>query len=238
MTPELSSAAMDNRERILAAATLLLAEEGREAVSTRAVSAAAGVQAPTIYRLFGDKQGLLDAVAAQGFAAHLAEKSTLEPTDDPVEDLRKGWNLNVQFGLANPALYTLMYTEPRPDGPPPAAVAALETLAGHISRIAEVGRLRIDQARAAQLVHAAGSGTTLALIATPQDRRDMSVSELAREAVIAAIVSDTPATTDPGPAGAAIALCANLPQTNMLTTGELGLLAELLDRIATADKAP
>ena len=54
------------RERILAATAKLLAEGGREAASTRAVGAAAGVQAPTIYRLFGDKQGLLDAVAARG----------------------------------------------------------------------------------------------------------------------------------------------------------------------------
>jgi AcrR family transcriptional regulator len=237
MTPDRSTAAEDNHHRILSAATRLLAGEGREAVSTRAVSAAAGVQAPTIYRLFGDKQGLLDAVAAHGFAAYLAEKSALEPTGDPVEDLRTGWNLNVEFGLTNPALYTLMYAEPRPDGPPPAAAAALDTLAAHISRIAEAGRLRLDQTRATQLVHAAGSGTTLTLIATPEDRRDMSVSELVREAVIAAIVSDTPATTDPGPTGAAIALRATLPRTNMLTTGELGLLAELLDRIATADKS-
>ncbi|NED93539.1 helix-turn-helix transcriptional regulator, partial [Streptomyces sp. SID11233] len=43
------------RERIVAAATELLEESGREAVTTRAVAARAGVQAPAIYRLFGDK---------------------------------------------------------------------------------------------------------------------------------------------------------------------------------------
>ena len=64
------------RERIVEAAAQLLATGGREAVSTRAVSAAAGVQAPTIYRLFGDKQGLLDAVASRGFADYLRTKIT------------------------------------------------------------------------------------------------------------------------------------------------------------------
>ena len=59
------------RERIVEAAAALLAQGGREAVSTRAVSAAAGVQAPTIYRIFGDKQGLLDAVASRGFAEYV-----------------------------------------------------------------------------------------------------------------------------------------------------------------------
>src|SRR4051794_36006940 len=59
-----SETGMNPRDRILQAAARLLAEGGREAVSTRAVSRAAGVQAPTIYRQFGDMQGLLDAVAS------------------------------------------------------------------------------------------------------------------------------------------------------------------------------
>ena len=57
----------DGRDRILAEAVDLLARGGREALTTRAVAAAAGVQAPTISRLFGDKQGLVDAVAEHGF---------------------------------------------------------------------------------------------------------------------------------------------------------------------------
>ncbi|NUW39255.1 TetR/AcrR family transcriptional regulator [Nonomuraea rhodomycinica] len=222
----------DNRARIIAAATRLLAEGGREAVSTRAVSAAAGVQAPTIYRLFGDKQGLLDAVAARGLATHLGAKAGLQPTDDPVEDLRTGWNLNLEFGLANPALYALLYAEPRPGVEPPATSAALDILGAHIRRIAEAGRLRIDEERATRLVHAVGGGTTLALIAAPEDRRDVSVSHLAREAVIAAITTGTPAAETPGPAGAALALRALLPRTKVLTPGEQALLTELLDRIA------
>src|SRR4030088_26518 len=109
------TAAADNtRARIVAAAAGLLTRGGREAVSTRAVSAAAGVQAPTIYRLFGDKQGLLEAVAIHGFTTYLNDKTDLKPTDDPVEDLRTGWDLHVGFGLANPALYSLIYGEPRP----------------------------------------------------------------------------------------------------------------------------
>ena len=61
-----------------------------------------------------------------------------------------------------------------------------------------MGRLRVDEERAAQLVHAVGVGTVLRLIATPEDRRDLTVSDLAREAVIAAIITDTPAPAAPG----------------------------------------
>ena len=221
----------DRRERILAAAAELLAHGGRETVSTRAVSAAAGIQAPTIYRLFGDKQGLLDAMATHGFTTYLASKTDVEPSADPVQDLRTGWDLHVGFGLANPALYSLMYGEPRPGQVPPAARRAAEVLAQHVRRIAEAGRLRVGEERAAQLVHAAGSGTTLTLIALPPDRRDPALSDLAREAVIAAITTDAPAHVAPGPVGAATALRAVLPQTDALTGPERALLHEWLDRV-------
>ncbi|MFJ4650178.1 TetR/AcrR family transcriptional regulator [Nocardia sp. NPDC088792] len=100
------------------------------------------MQPPTIYRLFGDKQGLLDAVAAHGFAAYLATKTTREPTADPIADLRAGWDLHVGLGLADPALYTLMYTRPGAGAGTPAAVTAFGMLAALIRRIAEAGRLR------------------------------------------------------------------------------------------------
>jgi len=227
-------AAGSTRDRIVAAAAALLAAGGREGVSTRAVSAAAGVQAPAIYRLFGDKQGLLDAVAAHGFTSYLDDKTDLKPGDDPVGDLRAGWDLHIGFGLANPALYSLMYGEPRPGASSPAAVAAAQVLAGHIRRIAEAGRLRVSEERAVHLVHAAGCGTTLTLIAMPVDRRDPALSGMAREAVIAAITTDAPAPAAPGPAGAAVALRAVLPQTSALSLHEVGLLQEWLDRIASS----
>jgi AcrR family transcriptional regulator len=227
-----SAAAEANRERIVGAAGKLLAEGGRQAVTTRAVSAAAGVQAPTIYRLFGDMQGLLDAVAAHGFVTYLNEKTDLKPGDDPVADLRAGWDLNVGFGLANPALYSLMNGEPRPGAFSPAALAAIDVLAGKIHRIAEAGRLRVSEERAVHLMYAAGCGTTLALIALPEDRRDPALSELAREAVISAITTEAPAAAAPGPVGAAAAMRALLPQTSVLTAHESALMEEWLDRIA------
>jgi AcrR family transcriptional regulator len=225
------------RGRIVAAAARLLAEGGREAVSTRAVSAAAGVQAPTIYRLFGDMQGFLDAVASDGFTTDLHEKAGLQPSADPVEDLRTGLDQHVAFGLANPALYALMYGDVRPGASPPAAVAAAEVLGGLIRRIAVAGRLRVSEQLAVQLVHAAGRGTTLALIALPPDRRDPALLAIAREAVIAAISTDAPATASPGPVSAAIALRAVLPHVTALGTSERALMREWLDRIVAQQGA-
>jgi AcrR family transcriptional regulator len=228
-----------NRDRIVQAAAALLTEGGREAVSTRAVSTAASVQAPTIYRIFGDKQGLLDAVATYGFETYLRSKATLERSADPVEDLRRGWDLHVGFGVAQPAFYTLIYGEPRPGVESPAARAAAAILAAQVRRIAEAGRLRVGEERAAHLIHAAGSGMTLALIALSPERRDSALSTLARESIIAAVTTDTPAGADRngGPVGPAIALRAVLPQAEVLTGPERGLLAEWLDRIAAGQPA-
>jgi AcrR family transcriptional regulator len=228
--------ARTNRERIIDAATALLAEGGRDAVSTRAVSAAAGVQAPAIYRVFGDKQGLLDAVASHGFELYLRSKKSNPSTDDPVADLRRGWDLHIGFGLANPALYSLIYGDLRPGGEPPAARQATEILAGMIHRIAEAGRLSMTEERATVLVEAAGRGMTLTLISLPEERRDLSLSSVARESVIATITTDpTSGGADrEGPVATAVALRAVLPQTTALSTPERALLADWLDRIATA----
>src|SRR3954452_5922403 len=127
---------MDTRTRIVTAAAALLAADGRDAVTTRAVAAAAAVQAPTIYRLFGDKSGLLDAVAEHGFAGYVRSKQAREVGPDPVENLRSGWDLHIGFALANPAIYAIMSGDPRPGVKPPAAAAGEEILREHIRSIA------------------------------------------------------------------------------------------------------
>ena len=220
----------ETRERIVATATELLARDGREAVTTRAVAAAAGVQAPTIYRLFGDKTGLLDAVTEYGFQAYLSGKAA--PDGDPVECLRAGWDLHIGFGLANPGLYALMYGDPRPGPPCAAAARAMTMLRELIGRIAAVGRLRVAEEQAVHLVHATACGCVLTLLATASP--DPALSGLAREAALAAVIADAPAVATPGPVGAAVALRAALADTDAVTRGERGLLSEWLDRSAAA----
>ncbi len=218
----------DARARIITAALDLLTSDGPDAVSTRAVSSAAGVQPPTIYRLFGDKDGLLDAITVQGYEDYLEAKTAEPPAEDPLDDLRRGWDQHLEFGLANPALYRLMTTRP---GRSPALEKSLEILAARVSRIAAAGRLRVPEPLAAALIHAAGSGATLSLISTPADSRDLAVSVAAREAVIAAITTDRPVSRAPGPAAAATALRAVLPQVSGLSAAEKTLMGEWLDRI-------
>lgn len=220
------------RERIVEAAAALVAEGGRDALTTRSVAAAAGVQAPTIYRIFGDKDGLIEAVVLHGYRAHLEAKAVRRPGPDPVDDLRRGWDLHVEFGLTNPGLYVLMYGDPRPGRVAPVISAARQILVEHVGRIAAAGRLRVPEEQATDLVHAAGSGVVLALLAVEEDRRDASLSPLAREAVIAAITTAEAVVREPGPAAAANALRARLPEATALSEAERRLLEEWLARVA------
>ena len=68
------------------------------------------MQAPAIYRLFGDKGGLLDAVVEHGYASYVASKPPVDADADPVEGLRAGWECHVGFGLSSPVLFRLMHT--------------------------------------------------------------------------------------------------------------------------------
>lgn len=223
--------AMDTRSHILTIAARLLAEHGREALTTRAVVAAAGVQQPTLYRLFGDKAGLLDAVAERGLADYVTAKTSLSADPDPLADFRGGWDRHMAFGLAHPALFAIIWGDPDPTRVSPAAAAGQAALQLKVRALAATGLLRVTEKRAAGLAHAACTGAVLTLLDTPGAARDAGLAIAAREAVIEAITHAGPVIAQPGPPGAAIALKATLDQIASLTPGEKLLLAELLDKI-------
>ncbi|WP_043634604.1 TetR/AcrR family transcriptional regulator [Nonomuraea candida] len=226
------------RRRIIDATTELLRDKGREGVTTRTVSAAAGVQAPTLYRLFTDMNGLLEAVAADGFARYLARKHDQPLSDDPVEDLRRGWDAHIGFGLENPAHYLLMYGRPTPGSRSRAAEPAMARLRFLVERIAVAGRLSVGVECAVSMVHSAGAGLTLHLIGTPPEERDPALPGRLREAMIASITTAAPAPA-PDPARRAVALKAVLGEVaGLYSPGERALLEELLDRAANHPPAP
>ncbi|MBO3761074.1 TetR/AcrR family transcriptional regulator [Ciceribacter sp. L1K23] len=221
------------RQRIIEAAAALLDEGGREALTTRSVASAAGTQAPNIYRLFGDKDGLLDAVAEHGFTRYLADKLARTPKSDPVEDMRHGWDLHVAFGLSNPALFSLMYGEPRPGNASPAVLSARAGLLTHIRAIAAAGRLKVSEERAAEMIQVGGCGTVFVLLSMPEHERDCSLSVAAREAVLAAITTDVHVLADHRAPVAASALRSELAEVDVLSDAERRLLDEWLRRIAS-----
>lgn len=222
--------------QILEAAADILERDGAQAVSTRSVAAAAGIRAASLYQLFGDMDGLLAALAVHGFELYLDEKHTLTPTDDPVADLRRGWDMHVDFGLRHPAFYVLMFGADRPGRRPPAAEEAHALLLRFFDRVAAAGRLRVPPPMAATLSVAAITGVTLSLLGLPPDARDRSVSTKMRETMVAALTTEPPAAAAPDLASRALALNATLatadPATLPFRPTETALLRDWLNELA------
>jgi AcrR family transcriptional regulator len=221
----------DVRERIVAAALDLLSRGGQDALTTRAVSEAAGVQAPAIYRLFGDKAGLLDAAAERGLAAYVVDKAALKPRADPLEDLRESWDRHIAFSLDNPALFAILSGQLRQNGPSAAAAAGMDVLRRRVRRLALAGILCVPESRAVLLLHGIGTGIILTLLNTPLAERDASLATVAREAAIAAITTAEVSRDTHVPA-AAVMLKASLADSAVISPGERLLMEELLDRLA------
>ncbi|MEV5801630.1 TetR/AcrR family transcriptional regulator [Streptomyces collinus] len=230
------------RRRIVEAAVELLEKGGPDAVSTRAVAAAAGMQPPAIYRLFGDKEGLLEAVAEHGYAQFLESKrAQLDPEpQDAVEDLRRGWDLVVEFGISRPELFAVMSRATGREADL-AHRAGLEILHGRVRRLAAGGWLRVDEELAAQIIQATGRGAVTTWHSTPAGRRDPALLTALREAMVTAITRAEPAIpqAESGPAAAARALRAALPDdADVLSDAEQHLLREWLTRLAAHSGAP
>lgn len=224
------------RARLIEVAAEVLRAEGAAALTTRGVAERAGVQAPTIYRLFGDKEGLLDAVTEQvmaEFAAHKTAAVAAAGTADadPVEDLRAGWEMTFEFGIANPDLYVLL-SDPARARRSPATQAGIRLLADRVHRVALAGRLAIAEERAVELIHAAGAGAVLSTLARPVGERDGALSATMLDAVLAQVLTAAVATSAGRDVTApAIALRARAAELTALSDSERALLTEWLDRV-------
>lgn len=227
---------MDAREKILEAATELLAGASAADVSTRAVCEKAGVGAPMLYRLFGDKAGLLAAVVDRGFERYLASKRAARPSEDPVEDLRSGWDNHMRFALEHPSHYRLMYS-PELTVPPTAAQEAHDLLLGILERCASQGRLTVPPVPAAQMIMSANVGAALSMLTRPEQYADATFSRRLRDAVLDSVTrpadTDAPSKDNSVPVAAATLaarLRADLPPT--LTAAESALLQQWLRQLS------
>lgn len=223
----------DQRTTILDAAALLLREHGIEALTTRRVALAAGTQPPAIYRLFGDKDGLLEATAAHVVARYVDEKSQKAAQEsasagDPVEDLRASYRLHVEFGLANPELFTLMIDPTR-------TLTAADTegravLRARVHRLADAGLLRVSEQRAVAMISAAGNGAVLCTLGADPAETDSALGDAMFEAVLGAILTTAPIAAPDELLQKTVALAAIAPRLPDLTGSERQLLTDWLQR--------
>lgn len=229
----------DLRTRLLDAAEDQLVASPDGDIATRAVCEAVGVTQPVLYRLFGDKRGLLDALAARGLTRYAERKARLETTGDPVADLRAGWDDHAAFAREHPALYRLVFA-PRPWADPAPRQGVLDLLLATLRRCAAAGALATAPETAAALILSANVGLALNAMAQPGAFGDPALSAAMRETVLGQVlVAGRPPVTTPTLADAAHRLDAQLTLTPpaALAPEEQALLRVWLARLAADDAA-
>jgi AcrR family transcriptional regulator len=99
------------REKILLEAIDIVQKHGVESVTMRSLAERLGYSPATIYLYFQNKRELLHDLALEGFDRLIA---TLEPClrlPDPSEAILEGAERYIDFGLANPEIYRLMFQD-------------------------------------------------------------------------------------------------------------------------------
>lgn len=132
----------DLRAALLAAAETELTEASVEGFSLRAVAKRAGVSHAAPAHHFGDVSGLLTALTAEGFRRFLAAQRAREAqaAPDPRSQLIAAGLGYIDFAMAAPALFRLMFSSTKPNRTSDELVAAGEAAYGHlVAQVAAVG---------------------------------------------------------------------------------------------------
>ena len=105
----------DFRERLIAAAERLFGERGPDGVTMRQLAAELGVSPMTPYRYFKDKDAILAAVRASGFARFAsALEAASAASKEGVERTQDTGRACVRFALENQDAYRLMFDFAQP----------------------------------------------------------------------------------------------------------------------------
>jgi len=99
--------------RIADAARKLLEADGADGVTMRRVAGAVGITAMAVYRHYPDRDGLLNALADEGFVALAAQLAAARVEGTLDERMVKLLDVNLDFALERPRLFELMFLRPR-----------------------------------------------------------------------------------------------------------------------------
>lgn len=132
------------RRSVIEAAERLLVERGPQALKVREIADELGCSTKVIYTMFGGKDGLANALYAEGIGLLRTALEHITPTSDPAVYLNAvGWGY-WNFALQYPGYYMVMFGNAIPDFKPDAAnlqltETAFDMLVHEISRFAEQG---------------------------------------------------------------------------------------------------
>ena len=160
------------RSRILDAARDLFVERGVEAVTLREIAQRIEYSTTAIYMQFADKAALVEAMVTEDFAAFAAGLEATAAIADPVQRIRAMHVAYVDFALAWPRHYQLLFLTPPATGAgkhadDPAGIEGYRVLFAAVEECIRTGRFRsaiVDPHATAQVVWASVHGLVSLLI--------------------------------------------------------------------------
>jgi AcrR family transcriptional regulator len=97
------------RSRLLDVAVNLLASDGPESLTMRRIAAEAGCTTTVIYTMFGNREGLAEALYLEGFERFRRFLEAVSPRRNPLEHLTALGPAYRQACLSEPGYYSLMF---------------------------------------------------------------------------------------------------------------------------------
>jgi AcrR family transcriptional regulator len=176
----------DLRSALLAAAEAELEQNGVEGFSLRAVAKRAGVSHAAPAHHFGDASGLLTALAADAYRTFLAMQHAREdkaPRDPHAQLVAAGLGY-IDFALAKPALFRLIFGSDRPDHDDPALHEAAKAAYNHLNQgVARAGSVHpMDAVAVWSMAHGLAdlmaSGRLAEITTLPGPARDAALAEI------------------------------------------------------------
>jgi AcrR family transcriptional regulator len=166
--------APSTRDRLVAAALVVLERDGPAAIQARTVAGEIGASTMAVYTHFGGMPKLIEAMMREGLARFAQYTRGVPHTDDPMADLLAGGLAYGEFAMQNPQLYRLLFglTDlgrglKLPEGAATPwdlieGVDALSVLVTAVERVIKAGRIRPqDPTRAATQILCATHGFVL-----------------------------------------------------------------------------
>jgi AcrR family transcriptional regulator len=129
------------KAEILGAAWELVRAEGLAGLNLRDLATKVGMRPPSLYSYFESKHAIYDAMFLQGNLELLRRFENGPDANDPIEELRWGARLFVQFAVEDPARAQLLFLRTIPGFEP-----SPETY-GCAIRVVELGKARLERAR-------------------------------------------------------------------------------------------
>jgi AcrR family transcriptional regulator len=183
------------REELLAAAEVELTEKGIEGLSLRGIAKRAGVSHAAPAHHFGDVGGLLTALAAVGFQRFVAflDERQVGAGSDPGLRMQAAGLGYIDFALAYPALFQLIFSSRRPDFADPALSQAANAAFDQLVRSVGEAKGNDPYAEEAGMVDVMATWATVhglaGLLNTGRLKPLLSLPESKRQAVLAEIIS-------------------------------------------------